>query len=66
MRIFLRIVAFLTVLILGSKVHAQTGAAAWGTRYPAIEERAIVETKWRYIYAIHLKSNNIIHQAENF
>ena len=29
-------------------------------------ERAIVETKWRYTYALHLESNTIIHKAEKF
>jgi len=31
-----------------------------------VDERKLVETKWRYTYAIHLESNTIIHQAENF
>lgn len=66
MRIFLQIVAFFTALILGSRASAQPDAGDWGTRYPAVDERAIVETKWRYTYAIHLESNTIIHQAENF
>jgi hypothetical protein len=26
----------------------------------------LLETKWRYTYALHLESNTIIHQAENF
>ncbi len=38
----------------------------WGTNYPAVPERMIAETKWRYTYAIHLESNTIIHQAESF
>lgn len=38
----------------------------WGTRYPAVDERKLVETKWRYTYAIHLESNTIIHQAEEY
>lgn len=29
-------------------------------------ERMIVESKWRYTYALHLESNTIIHQAEDF
>jgi hypothetical protein len=66
MRNLLQTFAFIAVLIVGSQAIAQTGSAGWGTRYPAVEERAIVETKWRYTYAIHLESNTIIHQAENF
>ena len=66
MRDFLQITAFLAVLMFGAETFAQPGSTGWGTRYPAVEERAIVETKWRYTYAIHLESNTIIHQAENF
>ncbi len=66
MNIFLRIVALMTGLIIGLPAFAQTGSGAWGSRYPAADERAIIETKWRYTYAIHLESNTIIHQAENF
>ena len=29
-----------------------------------VDERQIVETKWRYTYATHVESNTIIHQAE--
>ena len=30
----------------------------------AVDERKIVETKWRYTYAMHLESNTVIHQAD--
>ncbi len=33
--------------------------------YFTIDERKIVETKWKYTYALHLESNTIIHQAED-
>ena len=33
--------------------------------YFEIDERKIVETKWKYTYALHLESNTIIHQAED-
>ena len=65
MKTILQIIVFITFVLPGFQVVAQT-SAGWGTRYPAVEERAIVETKWRYTYAIHLESNTIIHQAENF
>lgn len=29
-----------------------------------VEEREVVETKWKYTYAMHLESNTIIHQAD--
>ena len=32
--------------------------------YPDVDERKIVETKWRYTYALHLESNTIFHKAE--
>src|SRR5690606_14968986 len=66
MNIFLRIVALMTGVIIGLPAFARTGSGACGSRYPAADERAIIETKWRYTYAIHLESNTIIHQAENF
>ncbi len=50
----------------GNIVTAQIDSLGWGTRYPAADEREIIETKWRYTYAIHLESNTIIHQAENY
>ncbi len=45
---------------------AQVDSVGWGTRYSAVPERQIVETKWRYTYALHLESNTIIHQAEEY
>jgi len=42
-------------------------STAWSAAQPPnleIEERKLVETKWKYTYALHLESNTIIHQAE--
>ncbi len=33
-------------------------------RYLPVDERLIVETKWRYTYALHVESNTIIHKAD--
>lgn len=55
----------LIILLKGVDIWAQNDPG-WGTRYPAVDERLIVETKWRYTYALHLESNTIIHQAEDF
>jgi len=33
--------------------------------YFTVDERKIIETKWKYTYALHLESNTIIHQAKN-
>jgi hypothetical protein len=45
---------------------SQRDSARWGNLYPAPDERKIIETKWRYTYAIHLESNTIIHQAKDY
>ncbi len=66
MRKFLQIFTLGVILLPSLQIYGQTNSSGWGTRYPAVNERAIVETKWRYTYAIHLESNTIIHQAENF
>jgi len=42
-------------------------STSWSAAQPPnleIEERKLVETKWKYTYALHLESNTIIHQAE--
>ena len=31
----------------------------------SIDERKIVETKWKYTYTLHVASNTILHQADN-
>ncbi len=31
-----------------------------------IDDRLIVETKWRYTYALHVESNTILHKAEDY
>ncbi len=33
--------------------------------YPAVNENRLVETKWRYTYALHVESNTTIHQAQD-
>jgi len=53
------------LLFIGLQLQAQLDSMpTWGTHYPTVAERQIVETKWRYTYALHLESNTIIHQAE--
>jgi len=44
--------------------HAQNQDSIPSTSFFAVDERKIVETKWRYTYAMHLESNTIIHQAD--
>ncbi|MEM9919992.1 MAG: hypothetical protein AAF990_17995 [Bacteroidota bacterium] len=62
-----QLMVFLFLSLCGaSRGMAQQQNASWGTNYPAVDERLVVETKWRYTYALHLESNTIIHQAEDF
>lgn len=43
---------------------AQQSTFSAGRYVPRIDERRIIETKWRYTYALHVESNTIIHQAD--
>ncbi len=57
------------LLLVGISVNLKAqlpDSLGWGTHYSAVDERQLVETKWRYTYAIHLESNTIIHQAEEY
>ena len=59
------ICTILFLITTGENLQAQfPDSLGWGTRYAAVDERKLIETKWRYTYAIHLESNTIIHQAE--
>ena len=61
------ILIFSAVLSIGcTSLYGQEKAksSGWGTNYPAVDERKIIETKWRYTYALHLESNTIFHKAE--
>lgn len=57
---------FILILLIGSSEHllGQTPYKK-GDSFFQIDERKIVETKWKYTYALHLESNTIIHRAEN-
>ncbi|MFT4665788.1 MAG: hypothetical protein ACI8YQ_002750 [Polaribacter sp.] len=59
------IILFILLFICGD-LSAQTDSPDAGVAYSSEIERAIAETKWRYTYALHLESNTIIHQAEDF
>ena len=48
-------------------VNAQQGSGSKTSRsFGEVEERRLLESKWKYTYAIHLESNTTIHKAENF
>ena len=59
-------VIFYLLVSVSSTFSQSSTEQQWGTRYPAPDERDIIETKWKYTYAIHLESNTIIHQAEDY
>ncbi len=59
------LLGFLFFLCL-EHVEAQVDDFDGQTATTSYIERTIAETKWRYTYALHLESNTIIHQAEDF
>jgi len=64
MKVFFRLLCYvlLSVFLLPSLLIAQIDNSK---AYFDIDERKVVETKWKYAYALHLESNTIIHQAED-
>ena len=54
----------LALLLTVFRLQAQVDSLGWGTNYPAVHERFLVETKWKYTYALHLESKTTIHQAD--
>ena len=61
MKSFLNLFACLLFLFLVYRSTAQTPIPS----YFEIEESKLVETKWKYTYALHLESNTIIHKSED-
>lgn len=59
--IFYFTMLFFVPLFLCGQVEKKS---SWGTTYPAVDEGKIVETKWKYTYALHLESNTIFHKAD--
>ncbi len=55
-----RIVSLFIIIISGIGLNAQEASFNHG----AINERLLIETKWRYTYTLHLESNTIIHKAD--
>ena len=51
-------------LVLSVRAQVGTEENGVGRSYGAVDERKIIETKWRYTYALHLESNTIFHKAE--
>lgn len=46
-------------------IFAQKNTYKKGDNFFQVEERQLIETKWKYTYALHLESNTIIHRAED-
>jgi hypothetical protein len=61
----LRILICVLISIFPLLVKAQKKNTTSSANYFTVDERKIIETKWRYTYALHLESNTIIHRAEN-
>ncbi len=66
MSLNLRIIfcAIITIFCCSS-MEAQKDTVSYDIWYPDVDENKIVETKWKYTYALHLESNTIIHQARD-
>ena len=56
---------FWVLTMIGGTLQAQESSSGWGTNYPAVPERFIAATKWKYTYTLHVESNTIIHQADD-
>lgn len=56
---------FLLLILCIPALTAQEQDSIANNPFFKVEERQIVETKWKYTYALHLESNTIIHQADD-
>lgn len=54
------LLCFFTLSLTAQSRNYQKGDAFF-----QVDERRLVETKWKYTYALHLESNTIIHKAED-
>ncbi len=54
-----------TFLIVGwhSTLAGQDVPETLDPYYPKVDENRLIETKWKYTYALHVESNTTIHQA---
>lgn len=57
------LVVFIAVLSLSGLMGQVPDSSGWGTNYPAVMERLLVESKWKYTYTLHLESNTVVHQS---
>lgn len=65
MRLHLRILFCVLLGGISFTSFAQRSNLETGANFFQVDERKVIETKWKYTYALHLESNTIIHKAEN-
>jgi len=64
----LLVLLLLLIGVSGTNICAQQNSNPRKTSrsFGEVDERRLLESKWKYTYAIHLESNTTIHKAENF
>lgn len=60
-----RIIFGIWLLTFSANLLAQKNSYKKGDDFFQVEDRKLIETKWKYTYALHLESNTIIHRAED-
>lgn len=60
-----RIALSVICLMCSLSLVAQNRNYQKGDDFFKVDERKLIETKWKYTYALHLESNTIIHRAED-
>lgn len=63
MKVLKYILSFSLVIGMYCTVDAQTRSTS-DSPYGTVNEDKLIETKWKYTYALHVESNTAIHQAD--
>jgi len=58
------LIIFLIIGLAPQYGYSQIDSVTIGDPFFTVDERQIIETKWRYTYSLHLESNTILHQAD--
>lgn len=64
MNVFKYILLFSLIMGIYSTTDAQTRSSS-DSPYGSVNENKLIETKWKYTYALHVESNTAIHQAHD-
>ena len=56
----LNVFILIQLFICSNLLNAQEAT----THYGSVDDRLLIETKWRYAYTLHVESNTIIHKAD--